>query len=175
LPIKTIINAAVHMSISVIAPSSGGGRVTEIAVGVLFGIILVGAVCGICYYIHKRRIRARLEQKSTDIERRNRDGSVTTLADSCERDLSPEQDDIIDVNHGGRDGSIARQSHYQRRRLSTGKNRSADFSTYEAVHNTTSESVSQVSAPEIAHLESSRGSEPTDNLPHISPSPTEHR
>jgi hypothetical protein len=140
------------MTMNIIAPSSGGGRITEISVGVLFGIFLIAAICATCYYVRKRRTRARLEQKATDIECENRDGSVTTLDDSHEKDLSPEDDNTVDFDHGDRDGGIARLSHYHDKELSPEKDRSANSSVYEIIHDPTLGSSLQLSIPEIVHL-----------------------
>jgi hypothetical protein len=140
------------MTINIIAPSPEGGRVTEIAVGVLFGILLIGAICGTCYYVRKRRIRARLEQNTIDMERGLRDGSIRTLDDNREKDLGPENDEEVDVNNGGRDGSVAQPSHHRNGGLSTGDRRSADSSTYETVYNTALDFELQLSKRETAHL-----------------------
>lgn len=67
----------------------------------------------------------------------------------------------------------ARLSYFQR--VNDGKDESANFILYDPTYDATSEPVSQVSVPEIAHLESSRRSEPMDDHPHVSSSPTEHR
>src|SRR5450432_786269 len=103
------------MTANIIASTPEGERATEIGVGALFGIVLIGALCGVGYYVRKHRTRARLERDTVDMERGIRDGNITTLEVNWEKDPHPGIDKEISVNDGGRDGNIARQNRHHRK------------------------------------------------------------
>lgn len=141
------------MTTSIIAPSSKGRRATEIGIGVLFGIWLIGIICGTCFYVRQRRSRARLERDAVDMERGIRDGSVTTVEVIWEADPHPETAKEAGVKDGGHDGSIAPRSHHRNAGLRAESDGSAEIPTFAKVLNSSLDSKTQLSKPESAHLQ----------------------
>jgi hypothetical protein len=147
------INPTVQMMANLVAPSPEGERATEIGVSALFGILLIGSLCGICYYVRKRRTRARLERDAIDMEHGTRNGSVSTLEVNWEKDLYPEADKEGGVSDGGCSGSIFRPNRHRNTGLTAGNDEPARVPTYAALRTPTLESETQLSKPEHAHLQ----------------------
>jgi hypothetical protein len=142
------------MTANIIASTPEGERATEIGVGALFGIVLIGALCGVGYYVRKHRTRARLERDTVDMERGIRDGNITTLEVNWEKDPHPGIDKEISVNDGGRDGNIARQNrHHRKTGLRAGDDGLAKLPTYAAIGGSTLECEAQLSKPKRAHVQ----------------------
>jgi hypothetical protein len=140
------------MMANIIASSPEGERTTEIGVSAFFGILLIGSLCGICYYVRKRRTRARLERDAIDMEHGTRNGSVSTLEVNWEKDLYPEADKEGGVSDGGCRGSIFRQNRHRNTGRTAGNDKSARVPSSAALRPPTVKSETQLSKPEHAHL-----------------------
>ena len=140
------------MTTPVIAASSGGGRDTEISVGVVCAVLLMCATPGICYYIRKRRIRARPGQKTTDIEHGSRNGSLATLEGILETRSSPKHDEVVSLDRRSSASSVTRRSDASDSISSLQTHTSSHDPSLEIVHGVRTDHDSQLSRPRFVHF-----------------------